>query len=141
MNKYIMIDIVEARKFEATNISGYEIVNDRGSTERFVPEDKFLKNTIRLEGGKSLKSEISISQKMVDDFIKETYVSTIGDKTTLVRVVLINGFEIVESSACVDKENYDESIGAEICLDKIKGKIWSLLGFLLQTAVGLEVEK
>jgi len=53
-----------------------------------------------------------------------------------VRVTLVNGFEIIESSACVDKRNYLESIGAEICLEKIKDKIWFLLGFLLQTAVG-----
>ena len=28
----------------------------------------------------------------------------------------------------------DEKIGAEVCLKKIKDKIWFLLGFLLQTA-------
>ncbi|MDU2660038.1 MAG: Gp49 family protein, partial [Clostridioides difficile] len=44
------------------------------------------------------------------------------------------GFEIVESTGCVDKANYSEDIGAEICLNKIKDKIWYLLGFLLQTA-------
>lgn len=77
----------------------------------------------------------SISQKMVDDFIKETEVITMGEKTTVVRVVLRNGFEIVESSACVSVENYDERLGAEICIEHIKNKIWMLLGFLLQTAV------
>ena len=46
-----------------------------------------------------------------------------------------NGFEIVESSACVSAENYDEELGAEICLGKIRDKVWMLLGFLLQTAV------
>lgn len=77
----------------------------------------------------------SISQEMVDDFIKETEVITMGDKTTVVRAVLRNGFEIVESSACVSAENYDESLGAEICMEHIKNKVWMLLGFLLQTAV------
>ncbi|UBL06826.1 hypothetical protein KLF33_15990 (plasmid) [Clostridium perfringens] len=71
---------------------------------------------------------------MVDGFIKEVHVSTLGDKTTLVRAILVNGFEIVESTGCVDKVNYSEDIGAEICLNKIKDKIWYLLGFLLQTA-------
>lgn len=82
------------------------------------------------------KTDISISQEMVNNFIKDVKVSTIGDKTTLVRVTLVNGFEIIESSACVDKENYSEKIGGEVCLDKIKDKVWMLLGFLLQTAVG-----
>ena len=61
--------------------------------------------------------------------------TTLGDKTTVVRAVLRNGFEIVESSACVSAENYDEAMGREICLEKIKDKVWMLLGFLLQTAV------
>lgn len=77
----------------------------------------------------------SISQQMVDDFIRETQVATMGDNTTVVRAVLRNGFEIVESSACVSAENYSEKMGAEICMEKIKDKVWFLLGFLLQTAV------
>lgn len=77
----------------------------------------------------------SISHQMVDDFISETEVITMGDKTTVVRAVLRNGFEIVESSACVSAENYDENLGAEICMEHIKNKVWMLLGFLLQTAV------
>ena len=32
---------------------------------------------------------------MVDDFIAHTEVQTLGDKTTVVRVVLRNGFELV----------------------------------------------
>ncbi|MSS89687.1 hypothetical protein FYJ45_27295, partial [Eisenbergiella tayi] len=31
-------------------------------------------------------------------------------------------------------KNYSEELGAEICMGKIKDKIWELLGFLLQTA-------
>ena len=52
-----------------------------------------------------------------------------------------NGFEIVESSSCVSAENYDETLGVQICMEHIKDKIWMLLGFLLQTAVhGIELE-
>ena len=77
----------------------------------------------------------SISQQMVDDFILKTWTQTMGDKTTVVRALLRNGFEIVESSACVSAENYDEKLGREICLGKIKDKVWFLLSFLLQAAV------
>ena len=72
---------------------------------------------------------------MVDDFIRETEVITMGGKTTVVRAILRNGFEVVESSACVSAENYDEALGAKICMEHIKDKVWMLLGFLLQTAV------
>ena len=69
----------------------------------------------------------SISQQMVDDFILKTWTQTMGDKTTVVQALLRN--------ACVSAENYDEKLGREICLGKIKDKVWFLLGFLLQTAV------
>ena len=77
----------------------------------------------------------SISAEMVEDFIRAVDVTTIGDKTTVVRAVLRNGFELVESSSCVSVENYDQELGASICLEKIRDKVWFLLGFLLQTAV------
>ena len=49
--------------------------------------------------------------------------------------MLRNGFELVEASSCVSPENYDEKLGREICMKKIKDRVWHLLGFLLQTAV------
>ena len=77
----------------------------------------------------------SVSPGMVEGFIRETWTETLGDKTTVVRAVLRNGFEIVESSSCVSPENYDEAMGRDICLERIREKVWELLGFLLQTAV------
>ena len=61
---------------------------------------------------------------------------TLGGKCTVVRAILRNGFAIVESSECVSAENYDEKMGEEICMERIKNKVWMLLGFLLATAVG-----
>ena len=81
-----------------------------------------------------VKSEISVSQKMVDEFIAYDEVKTMGDATTVVRCVLRNGFVIVESSSCVDPANYSEAMGAQICRERIKNKVWELLGFLLATA-------
>lgn len=77
----------------------------------------------------------SVSPGMVEDFLRETWTETLGEKTTVVRARLRNGFEIVESSSCVSPENYDEAMGREICLEKIRDRVWELLGFLLQTAV------
>lgn len=91
---------------------------------------------LKVQNNPKLVHGVSISQEMVDNFIKEVEVSTLGEKTTLVRVTLVNGFEIIESSACVDPKNYNEELGKEVCMNKIKDKIWMLLGFLLQTAVG-----
>ncbi len=59
----------------------------------------------------------------------------IGEKTTFVQATLLNGFTLTETSSCVDPANYDEAMGAEICMGNIKNQIWFLLGFLLQSAV------
>ena len=77
-------------------------------------------------------SNIIVTQEQVDRFIKTTEVMTIGEKTTLVHATLENGFTITKTSACVDPENYDQKIGAEICMEHIKNEVWYLLGFLLQ---------
>jgi hypothetical protein len=146
MEKYIGTKIIEAEPMEKVDVinenghtyptskAGYKVKYPDGY-ESWSPKDVFEKAYMKVIPNSSLKTDISISQEMVDNFIKEIHPQTIGEKTTLVRVVLVNGFEIVEASACVDKANYDEKIGAEICLEKIKDKIWFLLGFLLQTAI------
>ena len=65
----------------------------------------------------------------------EITVQTVFDKCTIVSCKLPNGFVIVESSACVSPENYDEELGVDICLDKIADKIWELEGYKLQDAI------
>lgn len=114
---------------------GYKVRYQDGY-ESFCPKDVFERFYLELTVNPELRTKKpSISQKMVDDFIVAKEVSTLGDKVTVVRATLRNGFELVESSACVSPENYDEKLGAEICMEKIKDKVWFLLGFLLQTGV------
>jgi hypothetical protein len=104
--------------------------------ESWSPKETFEKAYLPLSTNGNLKTDNpSISAEMVDNFILETWTQTAGDKTTIVRALLRNGFEIVEASSCVSPENYDEAMGREICIKKIKDKVWMLLGFLLQTAV------
>lgn len=98
------------------------------------PKDVFEKVYMQVQENPGLISGVSIGEKMVNDFISYTETSTIGYKTTMVRCVLRNGFEIIETSGCVDAKNYDEKLGEEICMKKIKDEVWYLLGFLLQTA-------
>ena len=151
MNKYIGTKLIEAKEMnlgDYNKLKGWSIPeNENPEKEGYLvkysdsyvswsPKEVFEKAYLEVDDNKNLPSGVSIGYKMVEDFIREIHVSTIGDKTTLVRVVLVNGFEIIESSSCVDKDNYSEETGAGICLYKIKDKIWYLLGFLLQTAVG-----
>lgn len=136
MKKYIGTKIVEAEPYLRVDEKGYRVIYADGY-ESWSPKEVFEKAYLPIENNPNLKSDRpSVSQSMVDGFIREMYVETVGEKTTVVRVVLKNGFEIVEASSCVSKENYDEKMGAQICLEKIKDKVWMLLGFLLQTGVG-----
>lgn len=141
MEKYIGTKLIEAEpatRVETADCStreGYRVRYADGY-ESWSPKGVFEAAYLPLRVNPNLKTDRpSISQQMVDEFIVEKHVTTMGDKCTVVRAVLRNGFEIVESSACVSPENYDEELGAKICMKKIEDKVWFLLGFLLQTAV------
>ena len=135
MRQYIGTKMIMAEPAMKDGKEGYKVVYQDGY-ESWSPKDVFEQAYLPLSINENLRTDApSISQHMVDDFIVSREVITMGDKCTVVRAILRNGFEIVESSACVSPENYDEQMGAEICMDKIKDKVWFLLGFLLQTAV------
>ena len=149
MNNYIGFKLIEAepmdlytfreltnkiQDYTEDNQSGYKVVYSDGYIS-WSPTKVFEAAYMKVTPNLALRSGVSISQQMVDDFIKDFEIITMGEKNTVVRATLANGFELVESSACVDPVNYDEHLGAAICLDKIKDKVWFLLGFLLQTAV------
>lgn len=143
MNKYIGTKLIEAEPCPAWKDCGRHKTGDPGYKVRYSdgyeswsPKEVFERAYLPLSVNPNLWTDApSISQEMVDNFILETWTQTLGDKCTVVRAMLRNGFEIVESSACVSAENYDEKLGREICLKKIKDKVWMFLGFLLQTAV------
>lgn len=152
MNRYIGTKLIEAEPAYRVNDQvilpigwhtspgdkveeGY-MVRYRDGYESWSPKAVFEAAYLPLTVNPNLRTDApSISAEMVEDFIRAVDVTTIGDKTTVVRAVLRNGFELVESSSCVSAENYDQELGASICLEKIRDKVWFLLGFLLQTAV------
>ena len=76
----------------------------------------------------------TVTEEMIDNLFKnsKTKVQTVEDKCTIVTVTLENGCVITESSACVDKANYDEGIGRSICMQKIRDKLWAYEGYCLQ---------
>lgn len=76
----------------------------------------------------------TVTQEDIDKILEgaEAEVRTAFDKCTIVTVKLKNGFILTESSACVDPVNYDAKIGYEICLERIKNKLWELEGYRLQ---------
>lgn len=143
MKQHIGIKMVQAEPCDAWKDAGNHKVGDPGykviypdGYVSWSPKEVFEKAYLPVETNPLLRADSpSISQRMVDEFILSCDVQTMGEKCTVVRATLRNGFEIVESSACVSKENYDEDLGAKICMKKIEDKVWFLLGFLLQTGV------
>jgi hypothetical protein len=75
----------------------------------------------------------TVTQAHVDAQIADVDVATKFDKVTVVTVRLRNGFVLVESAGAVDKANYSEHVGRQICLQRIKNRIWELEGYLLST--------
>jgi hypothetical protein len=115
-------------RYSGESQEGYKVVYQDGYVS-WSPKDVFEKAYMQVGDNNT------ITQENVELFLKSFQVITLDDnKTTVVKAELVNGFTIVESSSCVDPANYDENIGADICLNRIKNKIWELLGFLLQTA-------
>lgn len=79
-------------------------------------------------------SEIKITEFDIEHLLKNAgiEIQKVGEKTTVAVVTLQNGFVIVESSSCVDPENYDEEKGTALALDRVREKLWMLEGYRLQ---------
>lgn len=79
------------------------------------------------------KTSNRVTSDMVDDIIdnSEVIVDTLFGNCTMVALRMPNSFIIVETSACVDSANYDEDLGFEICMGRIRDKIYELEGYKL----------
>lgn len=75
-----------------------------------------------------------IKEEDVKKFIDRYTALTIGEKTTVVHAKTITGFELIDSSSCVDPKNYSKELGTEYAMENITNKLWSHLGFVLQWA-------
>lgn len=69
--------------------------------------------------------------KTLEDSEYEVFHGVFG-KQCIVVALLPNGFTIVGESACVDPNNYVDSIGESIARKRIEEKVWELEGYKLQ---------
>jgi hypothetical protein len=77
----------------------------------------------------------TLSQDDISAVIKSVEYAKLGQKTSVCLVTLVNGYEIVGTSSCVDPKNFNEEIGNELALNKAKDQIWMLEGYVLQSAI------
>ena len=131
---YIGVKQIEAWELDKDGIPGYAVRYPDGYeswSPKAVFEAAYLPMGVKANG---TVNNNSITEKMVESFIANHESQQWGPKTTLVKAELVNGYVITESSACVDPANFSMEIGEGICKDRIRNKVWELLGFLLQTA-------
>lgn len=133
-------NVVTERNEERRNTEKFFRDNNNNNNLRGVKMNKYIDVVLTSKptdnfSGLQVKEVDKVTQTDVDAFIHKLDIQTIGEKMTFVQAILVNGFTIEETSSCVSAENYDEFIGAGICIKKIKEKVWELLGFLLQTAL------
>lgn len=83
---------------------------------------------------------LAVDDEYVDWLIEnsEINVITAHGKCTVVTCQLPSGFVIVESSSCVDPKNYDKNLGVEICMKRIKDKIYELEAYHLQQTLWVD---
>lgn len=146
MVKFLSVTTIEAEpvtklewqtfnKMEITeeNEDGYLV--EHNGVRSWIPKKLMEKQCIKLYG------DNRITQKNVDEFIQDSFVDTefIGGKpVTKVDVILKNGMILSEATTCVDPYNYNEEVGEEICLERLKNDIWFGLGFMLQGGINNE---
>ena len=98
----------------------------------WVPKRMFEASYHKASGGNA------VTQEDVNNAIQSVHVETLQphDKpVTFVEVRMQNGFTIRETATSVDPKCYSEEIGADVCMMRIKERIWMLLGYELQSAL------
>lgn len=77
-----------------------------------------------------------VTAEMVDAMLggaeNPAHAETRHGKLTVVEKSTVTGFLMVEGSGCVNPENYDEVLGAEIAMKRIRDRVWGYLGFIVQ---------
>jgi len=140
MKKFVGVNMIEAEPMSQNKFS--EIMGKVHGTEdregymvsypdgykSWSPKDVFEAAYFPLEEGDK------ITQSDVDLFMGEVKSQKIDEKTTLVSTESMTGFTQHETSACVDPANYSEELGAKYGAEKLRGKYWHNLGFVLQWA-------
>lgn len=143
MSKFIGVKMVEAVPMTASeainkgyrignsipDAIGYEVIYPDGY-KSWCPKDVFEASYYQIQDNNG----DMIYRNDVEGFVDKSETVKLGQKTTLVTLNCLTGFEIHGQSSCVKPENYNQSIGEEYAKDDAIKVIWGHLGFVLQWA-------
>lgn len=77
--------------------------------------------------------ELNEYQKMMlAQYVSSVTFQKLGHKTTIAFLTANNGFELVGTSACVNPDDFNESIGQHFALVDALNELDGLVGFLRQ---------
>ena len=129
MQTFIGVKRIKAERVTLGDKDGYAVFYPDGH-ESWSPKDVFEAAYFPIDTA----DKISLADVERWNMRSDKEVSTLGAKTTLVKVTMPTGFVDVEASSCVSPENYDEKLGAEIVMEHVTDRVWKMLGFVLQWA-------
>lgn len=126
---YLGVKCVTAWVEEKNGKEGYGIKYPDGYIS-WCPKEAFEKYYFKISRNDKLCEED------IDNFINrgKINVEQRNDKSTLVEVLLPNGWIDWEVSSCINPDNYDTELGKKYALENIKHRVWKSLGFVLQWA-------
>jgi len=150
MKKFIGVKLVDAKPMtrgEYNILRGWELPSDENEGDlgylvkyssdyiTWCPTKEFNKQNLHIAGENNTITQVDVNAMTEKVHLQTIKPNSRGSLVTVVTVTLKNGFTLTETSSCVDPANYDESIGFDVCMEKINNKIWFLLGFLLQSGL------
>jgi hypothetical protein len=127
MKSYIGVKLIQACPADKNGEAGYNVIYPDGYAS-WSPKEAF--ETAYLE----LADPNSISMADLEAMTAQVSVNQVDPKTSLVNVKCLTGFELYETSSCVDPLNYSEVLGKKYGVESINKKLWFALGFVLQWA-------
>lgn len=73
-----------------------------------------------------------ITQEHIDRIIEDSTVHIYDEfgNCTVVVMQLPNGYVLVESSGCIDPDEYDHDLGIDCCVKALERRIWQLEGYI-----------
>lgn len=79
-------------------------------------------------------------QDLLNNWVISQESARIGRKTTIVCLVMKNGFEVIGMSSCVNPEQYDEQIGVYWATKDALTKLNPIVGYITQEQLFMSQE-
>lgn len=79
----------------------------------------------------------TVTQEQINELVEKAEVeyATRFEKSLIATFKFENGWVETVDASCIDPANFNEEIGREIVMERIKNKMWELEGYALQKKV------